>query len=183
MVDIGNRIRQVRKERQVTLIELSNTTGVAQATLSRIETGDMIGTVDCHQKIANALGMNLSELYVGLDDRNKKTQMHKPEKTETTSRSNDRVRTELLTSKALKKKLLPSKITIKALSKTEPEKSEKSVEKFIYCLDGDVLIHLDNESYRLKPDESLYFDGSLGHWLENKSSKTAKLLSISSPPA
>ena len=51
MLKIGNKIRELRKKKEITLIEFSKMTGVAQATLSRIETGDMPGTIECHHKI------------------------------------------------------------------------------------------------------------------------------------
>ncbi len=49
---VGNRVREIRKAKKVTLVELSKQTGIAQATLSRIETGSMVGTVESHRKIA-----------------------------------------------------------------------------------------------------------------------------------
>ena len=153
MIDIGNRIRNVRKDKDITLIELSKLTGVAQATLSRIETGDMLGTVDCHQRVANALGMSLSELYEGVDERASKTHHAKKSDGQIISAQGDRIKIELRTSKALKKKLFP------------------------------LVIHLNKQEFPLKEDESLYFDGSLPHRIINKSSKTAKVISVSSPPA
>ncbi len=184
MFNIGNRIRDIRKQKEITLIELSKMTGVAQATLSRIETGDMLGTIECHLKVANALGISLSELYDGLDDRTSKT--HHSKKNEPLSVSSfqgDKVRVELRTSKALKKKLFPTVITLKGNSETEDERAEKSVEKFIYVIDGDVVVNLNKQDFHLKQDESLYFDGSLPHRIINKASKIAKVIAVSSPPA
>lgn len=184
MFNIGIRIRDIRKQKEITLIELSKMTGVAQATLSRIETGDMLGTIECHHRVANALGISLSELYDGLDDRTAKT--HHSKKNETANVSSfqgDKVRIELRTSKALKKKLLPIVITLKGNSETEEERAEKSVEKFIYVIDGDITVNLNKQDFALKQDESLYFDGSLPHRIINKASKIAKVIAVSSPPA
>ncbi len=183
MIDIGERIRNIRKEKEITLIELSKLTGVAQATLSRIETGDMIGTVDCHQKVANALGMSLSELYEGLDERVSKTHLSKRQENGSISHNNHKVQIELRTSKALKRKLLPCVITIKGNSESEEERAEKSVEKFIYVVEGEVILKLNKQEHLLKQDESIYFDGSLSHSILNKNSKTAKIISVTSPPA
>lgn len=183
MIDIGRRIRNLRKDRDITLIELSKLTGVAQATLSRIETEDMLGTIECHQKVANALGISLSELYEGVDERAEKTHHAKRNEAPVLSRQGDRVRIELRTSKALKRKLFPLVVTLKGNSRTEEERAEKSVEKFVYVIEGEVVLHLNKQSYPLKTDESLYFDGSLAHSIENKLSKTARLLAVSSPPA
>ena len=70
---IGLKIRDLRRQKKITLIELSKLTGIAQATLSRIETGLMIGTVSSHQKIAEAIGVSLAELYREIDTRYEKT--------------------------------------------------------------------------------------------------------------
>ena len=67
--NLGQRIRTLRKAKGLTLVEISEKTGVAQATLSRIETGTMVGTVECHEKIAETLGIGLAELYSGVDKR------------------------------------------------------------------------------------------------------------------
>lgn len=45
---IGRIIRRLRKERKITLLELSQKSGVAIATLSRIETGKMTGRLKSH---------------------------------------------------------------------------------------------------------------------------------------
>ena len=68
-MDLGAKIRKIRKEKKMTLVELSSLTGVAQASLSRIETGIMRGTVASHQKIAEALGTTIAELYGEIDSK------------------------------------------------------------------------------------------------------------------
>src|SRR3954464_13555728 len=67
--NLGHKMRKLRKDKGLTLVEVAEKTGVAQATLSRIETGTMIGTVESHEKIAEVLGVGLSELYSGVDKR------------------------------------------------------------------------------------------------------------------
>src|SRR6185503_12090764 len=63
MQGLGERIKNVRKSRKLTLIEVAKSTGIDQATLSRIENGKMTGTLDSHMRIADALGVRLPELY------------------------------------------------------------------------------------------------------------------------
>jgi len=47
----------------MTLSKLSKRTGVAVTTLSRMENNRMVGTLESHLKIAQALGMPLGALY------------------------------------------------------------------------------------------------------------------------
>ena len=74
---IGKKMREVRKEKKITLIELSKATDVAQATLSRMENGQMLGTVESHRRIAETLGVSLSVLYDGIDNRSESVKVQK----------------------------------------------------------------------------------------------------------
>ena len=63
MKGLGIRIRDLRKSKRLTLVEVAKSTGIDQATLSRIENGKMTGTLDSHRRIAETLGVRLTELY------------------------------------------------------------------------------------------------------------------------
>ena len=54
-MNIGSVIRNLRKSQGLTLLKLSEMSKVALATLSRIETGKMTGTLESHMQIARAL--------------------------------------------------------------------------------------------------------------------------------
>ena len=60
---VGDRIKGLRKEKKLKLKELAEKSGVQIATLSRIEHKKMTGTLDSHAKIAQALGVDVTELY------------------------------------------------------------------------------------------------------------------------
>ena len=60
---IGKKVKQLRKSQRMSLSELAEKSGVQIATLSRIEHQKMIGTLDSHMKIAQALGIDVTALY------------------------------------------------------------------------------------------------------------------------
>jgi len=62
-MNIGAAIRNLRKDQGLTLAELSQISKVALATLSRIETGKMTGTLESHMQIAKAFGLSLPQFY------------------------------------------------------------------------------------------------------------------------
>lgn len=181
MLKIGSRIRTIRKAKKVTLVELSKQTGIAQATLSRIETGRMIGTVESHGKIAEALGMSLAELYAPLDRRYEEVAHTKKEASRKVVHQSRGCQMELLTQEVTKKKITPLLATLAGNSRTAMEQNERGVEKFVWVLDGEVEVSVEKENHTLKSGETLYFDASLPHRLANPKAKTAKAFIAVSP--
>lgn len=179
--NLGQKIRALRKEKGLTLVEISEKTGIAQATLSRIETGTMIGTVESHEKIAETLGVGLPELYSGVDGRYEQVSHLTKEADRKVSHHGKNTQIELLTSESSKKKITPLLITLQSESQTQKEHQERGVEKFIYVLEGEIKACVDKEEYILKTGETLYFDASLAHQYINEKQKPAKILLAVSP--
>ncbi|MCX9192092.1 hypothetical protein C3Y87_11840 [Carbonactinospora thermoautotrophica] len=56
--ELGRRVRLLRAEARLTGVELAERSGVAQATVSKIETGRMLPSVEVVERIADALGLD-----------------------------------------------------------------------------------------------------------------------------
>ncbi len=179
--NLGQRIRKLRKEKGLTLVEISKKTDIAQATLSRIETGTMMGTVECHEKIAEMLGIGLAELYSGVDRRYEQISHLTKETERKVTHHGKSHQIELLTTESSKKKITPLLVTLQGGAETLKEKNERGVEKFVYVLSGDVKVRVEGEEYPLKEDETLYFDASLPHQIVNEKQRTSRLLITVSP--
>jgi len=59
---IGEELRDLRKNKRLTLDKLAEITGIAKATLSRIENNVVGGNYNTLKKISNALGITLEDL-------------------------------------------------------------------------------------------------------------------------
>lgn len=59
---VGPRLRAVRRERDITLTKLSETTGISLSTLSRLESGQRKPTLELLMPLAKAFGVQLDEL-------------------------------------------------------------------------------------------------------------------------
>ena len=177
---LGPKIRKLRKEKGLTLIEIAQKTGIAQATLSRIETGTMIGTVESHAKIAELLGVGLPDLYAGADARAGQTTHTLAAKKIIHHDKN--MHWELLAPENPAKKMMPAVATLQPGAETHWEEKERGVEKFIYGLEGEMTVRIEQNEYPLKPGETLYFEASLPHQLVNPSNRPAKaLIAVSRP--
>jgi quercetin dioxygenase-like cupin family protein len=171
---LGPRIRQLRKEKGLTLVEIAGKTGIAQATLSRIETGTMIGTVESHAKIAEILGVPLSVLYV--EPAASVQAVHTPQKRPVHQEKN--VQWELLTPENPGQQMKPVLATLQAGAETPWEQASRGSEKWIYMLEGQAVVRVDQQEYVLKTGETLYFEASASHQLQNPSGNAARLLVV-----
>ncbi len=183
MKGLGQRIKILRKQRKLTLVDVAQKTGIDQATLSRIENGIMTGTLNSHMKIAEVLGLNLPDLYqdvLGKLSEQKDKSVQK--KLETFSHSSGAI-AELLTSGILQKKMMPVLLKIKSKGRTETEQYAPSTERFAYVLKGSAEIAIGKDQKILKTGENLYFNAGLPHHFANKSKSECWLLSVMTPTA
>lgn len=178
---LGAKIRTLRRSKKITLIELSKITGIAQATLSRMETGLMLGTVKSHQKIAETLGISLPELYGEIDSRYERIRLQSGQGERKITAKTDQMKCELLTQEISKKKITPLLITLSAQGKTEQERLDRGVEKFLYVLEGAVKVAFGKEERLLNAEDTIYFDGSIPHQLINAAHKQTKIFCAVSP--
>jgi transcriptional regulator with XRE-family HTH domain len=174
--NLGNRIRTIRKEKGITLVELSEKTGVAQATLSRIETGVMTGTLESHMKIAETLGLSLSDLYSDIDQRVEGVSFT-GSGAKKIIQLNKNVQIEALTQENPKKKINPFMTRLQGGAETSWDQYDRGAEKFLYVLEGEVKVFVQQTEYTLCEGESLYFDGSLPHKIANPGNQTARIFS------
>lgn len=181
---IGAKIKELRKSQRIKLIELSQKSGIALATLSRIEHERMTGTVESHLKIAKALGMSLSELYGEVEMEYKKPiEKQEPEKRTDVFVQDDKSRYELLTTNVLAKKMMPVMFKLAPGGETTKEENKDSAEKFLYILDGRIEAVIEGQPYALEKGDTLYFDSSSPHQFKNIGSSEAQFLCIMTPPA
>lgn len=182
-MEIGKAVRKLRKERKMTLRELSEKSGVALATLSRIETGKMAGTVKSHNDIARVLDVTLSALYSGFETESERVEVQTQQKQADVFIHNDKASYDILTKKVLSKKMMPIMLKLEKDAKTALEQSGKGTEKFLYIMEGQMQAIVDNKTYSLSKGDSFYFDASLPHYWKNISEKTARALCVITPPA
>ena len=151
-MNLGKRIRELRKKRGMTLAEVSKKSGVALATLSRVETGKMTGTLESHMSVAKTFEMSLPEFYSEID---------KP----ITAQSKDdyadmfvhdkRTSSVILTKDIFTKKMLPVLIQIQPGGRTHPEQLKKGAEKFLYVLRGKIEVAIGEARNTLEKGATL----------------------------
>ncbi len=183
-MDIGSKLRGLRKERGITLEELSKKSKVAIGTLSKIECGKLSGTYKIHLRIAEALEMPIVELYTGVSSKKQEVISVQTDSKEIESfRYDEKASSIILVKHPSKKNMMPVLLVIKPKGKTSLEENPKGTEKFLFGLEGRIEVSIDKNHYPLTKGTSLYLDSSVPHFLINSGKITAKCLVITSPSA
>lgn len=183
-MNIGEKIKALRGN--MTQAELARRAKVDKAIVSKIESGKMSGTIECHKKLAEAVGLKLSELYAYFEET-------KPEAAEFYPGDNGKTDTyqnflEIITHLPLSKKMLPTIVTLEPEEEKFLEESIKKVERFIIVLAGEIEVEIEGKIYKLKKEldsnkgDSLYSTSASRHSIKNIGGPTAVALCISSPP-
>ena len=183
-IELGSRLRALRKERSLSLEQLAGKSGVALATLSRIENGKGSGTFRTHQRISDALGLSLSDLYRDLKQQDPEATLMDTQGEEAETFTYDEKASAIFLAKQVSgRQMLPQMITLQPGGKTALEQYSAATERWIFSLEGTVAVTVGTKSYRLGPGGTLYFKASLPHRFENQEQTAAKILSVTSPVA
>ena len=180
---IGDKLLEIRKSKKITLTELSKKSGVQLATLSRIENMKMTGTIESHMAIAKALGIDVIELYQSIVKEQKNVEISQEDTQSEIFTHSEKSSFGILTKNVLSKQMMPTLIKIEKGGSSAQEQGKAHSEKFVFILEGAVDVIIDNKTYSLKKNNTLYFDASLPHQFKNNTKETVKLLCVATPVA
>ncbi len=182
--DFGGKIRFLRKELGLSLEQLAARSGVALATLSRIENGKGSGTFRTHQRIAEGFGVPITDLYQGLASAEQEAVLVEPEQEEAETFTYDEKASSILLTKQISgKQMLPQLVTLQPGGSTSLEQYRKGSERWLFVLEGTVEVTVGAKSYRVGRGGTLYFKAFASHQLMNTERSTAKVISVTSPAA
>lgn len=178
---IGNKIRQLRTDRNMKLGAFAEKSGVSIAMLSKIENGRVIPTLPSLFQILNSLSINIADFFedIRLDDDFPgylfiAKEEQKPQTKEEESEGFDY---KLILNQNIDKSSLEiSHLTL--LPGAKRAKVSTSGLEYIYLLKGEVKYELGNEKIRMRAGDSLFFDGNIPHVPHNKSNEASELLVI-----
>lgn len=180
--DIGNKVNALRKEKKITLKQLSEQTGLSTGFLSQFERGMTSIAIDSLQNIAKILEVDMDSFF-------DKTKIKK-ESESPIIRSHDR-EIEVIGRKYIQYNMLNDvedaeflPRIYEVLPKAESGHSKTYVHEgveFIYVLEGILTLSIKNQVYELYPEDGVYLRSDIPHNWENNTSKKVRILSINSP--
>ena len=164
-VEIGGRVRALRKERGWTLEQTSQQAGISLSALSKIERGELSPTLTSINKIAKGFGIDVVTLLANPQEDRGRGRRSISRRGEGVPVTTGTCRNLWLAADLAHKKMLPFRTRVVARKPTEySEWARHSGETFVYVLSGRLVVY--SELYQplvLEAGESMYYDASTGH--------------------
>lgn len=180
MDQIGERLKQLRQSKKITLQRLAKETGLSAGFISLVENGKSNIALDTLSKILLRLDSSLDQFFVKQADTIQDPVVHTIELTWSSITENTAF--SVLSSNVYDFELYPRVFLMHPEAvPTQTEMLQHGGEEFIMVLEGVATIYYAGRNYLLYPGDSIQIHSNLPHNWANKSGRDVKLLSIHLP--
>ena len=178
--DVGERVRSIRQVRRLTLRDVAERTGLSESFLSQAERGRTSASISSLQRIAEALGVAVSDFFSPAETRG-------PLVLRRDARHfvawGELGRKALLTPKPFGHvEVVVAELEPGGSTGDEPYRHGDSEEVF-YVLAGRVRLQLDDDLFELGPGDSVHYRSSTPHRVVNHGAEPAEVMFVVSPPS
>jgi transcriptional regulator with XRE-family HTH domain len=175
---IGARIRFLRRQRNMTLEQLSNCSKLTKSFVSKVERGVSVPSISTAMKLAESFQITVSQLLgedhyddgVSLVRKNERRAFMR-------SGSSSGYNYEMIAGSKRFKRMEPY-IMRPPLEFQDDRLFEHVGEELMFVLSGCVEVELSRQSFRLNPGDALYFDSHLPHRSRSLRNKYAEVLVV-----
>jgi transcriptional regulator with XRE-family HTH domain len=188
-LELGREIRALRLQAGLTLQSLAGAAGVSQSLISQIERGLASPSITTLRRIAASLNVPIAALFLGSAEasdgetdtlrrrlvvrRDERKGLHVPR---------SKIVYELLTPD-LNRRIEFLWIEYEPGAVTRPAPMSHQGEENAICLEGSVVVTIDEQEFVLNEGDSISFDSGRPHQVENRTGERAVLVSAITPPA
>ena len=174
-VNVGLRLREIRKKKKYSLRSLAEKSNLNLNTLSMIENSKTSPSVSTLQRISNALEIPISYFF---DLAPQKSTIVFTPKNQRVPASAEHIRLQLLGANLASDKLHQFIVQLAPGDCSGESETVHTGLEFVYCLNGSTEYVVDGKTYLLEPGDSLVFEAYLPHIWCNKSDSFAEILLI-----
>jgi transcriptional regulator with XRE-family HTH domain len=177
---VGSRVRSLRRSRRLTLREIAGRAGLSESFLSQLERGQTGATVQSLQRIAAALGVEVSDLFSADDTRRPKVIRRDDRHAVAWGKLGRKV---LLTPKPFEHlEVVAAELDVGGSTGDLPYTHGDSEELFL-VLSGSVELELDGDVTLMEPGDCAHYRSSTPHRVSNVGAQTAEVLYVIGPPS
>ncbi len=181
-LDLGARLRALRKERGWTLAQAAEAVGLARSTLSKIENGQMSPTFEAVRKLASGLGISVPQLFTPPKSGKMLARRSITRAGEGRAHITATYEHEIIAADITHKRMLPYRALVRARAFEDFDGWVRhDGEELLYVLSGEVEFYSEfYEPVRLRVGDSAYYDATMGHNMISTSDDDALVLWVTS---
>lgn len=179
LVELAQRIRSHRLDQRLTLEEVAARTGLTRSWLSKVENFRVTPSLPALGQIAAALGVSVSDLVAGLDEKPALVTVRKGER-RVVQRDGGKTNTtvyESLAHKRPNRTMDPFLLTVPS-GASRAEALGHEGEEFLMVQKGSIDFEYDGQTQTLRAGDCLYFDSSVPHRIINPYRTAAEVLCV-----
>ena len=177
--DVGRRLREIRTARRLTLREVADRAELSESFVSQIERGRSGASIPSLQRIASALGIEVSDLFS--PDGARPRVLRRDERQELAFGL--LARKSLLTPKPFESMEVVAAVFEPGGSTGEDAYMHGDSEELFVVVSGAVELQLGEEVVSLAAGDCAHYRSSMPHRVENRGSEPAEVFFVISPPS
>jgi len=178
-VELGERLRAIRQLRRKTLKDVAGAAGISESFLSQLERGRTNATIATLQRLATALGIDVSDLFGSVAAR---PRVLRREALDFVSWG-ELGRKALLTPKPFHSlEVVVARFEPGGSTGDEPYTHGDS-EELLIVVDGRVHVQLGADVYEVAVGDSVHYESSTPHRVANAGDEPAEVMFVISPPS
>ncbi|WP_455543206.1 cupin domain-containing protein [Intestinibacter sp.] len=180
-IDVGEKIRNLRKSKKLSIANLSENTGLSVGLISQIERNKVVPSIKAMWRIANSLEVNIGYFFEEINEEDIIVRKEQRKQIQT----NDSTKIyELLMPDLVNKNLELLLITLKNETKQNKELVNHEGEECGYIIKGKMKLIFETKEYILEEGDSFYFKSNLNHIYENyNKDEECVLICAMTPPS
>jgi transcriptional regulator with XRE-family HTH domain len=176
---LGNQIRTVRRQHDLSVADLASAAGISNGMLSKIENGGISPSLSTLQAISGVLQVPLSSLFASFEERQDCSFVPAGQGLTIERRGTKVGHVYQLLGHMLRGDVAVEPYLITLRKNADPHTSFRHAGiEFIYMLKGEVHYRHGSETYHLTPGAALLFDSSAAHGPETLTNEETNYLSI-----
>lgn len=174
-VDVGNRLRALREGRKVSMRTLAQMSGLSANALSMIERGKTSPSVSTLYRLADALGVPVTDFFSPESTRKKVVFLKGEERPRLPFM---RGLWEGLGGEQFSGRMMPFMLTLENGASSGPNAVVHTGHEFVYCLRGQLEYLIENQTYTLEAGDSMLFSAQLKHRWRNPGGLVTNVLIV-----
>ncbi|HLO17643.1 MAG TPA: helix-turn-helix domain-containing protein [Anaerolineales bacterium] len=163
-VNIGERLRELREARNISMRSLATRSGLSANALSMIERGKASPSVSTLYKLSDALGVSITAFFGSQTERKQVVFLKGDERTRV---SFTRGVFEGLGGEQFVGRVEPFLLTLESNANSGPRSMTHTGHEFVFCLRGELEYQVERQIYQLAAGDSLLFAAHLKHRWKN----------------